>query len=88
MGWGYSEVRRVRLCRLGVSVQCIVLWRLYPELPLTAFCPALLVLMLLGVLVRLMEVGSWMSLAGTEHWNSCPDLRLETLGEEKHGEGP
>lgn len=43
MQWGYSEVRRVRLCRVGVSVQSIVLWRLYPELPLTAFCPALLV---------------------------------------------
>lgn len=73
---------------MGVSVQPIVLWRLYPELPLTAFCPALLVLMLLGVSVRLMEVGSWVSLADTEHWNSCPGLRLETLDEEKRGGGP
>lgn len=35
-----------------------------------------------------MEVGSWVSLADTEHWNSCPELSLETLGEEKRGGGP
>lgn len=35
-----------------------------------------------------MELGSWVSLAGTEHWNSCPDLRLETLSEEKHEGSP